>query len=240
MTAFPLIDAARELRKTLEVEDFFSGQVAYVYNPLDYASEPHETYLRAFGTGQKAHLFLGMNPGPWGMAQTGVPFGEIDHVIHWMGIDGTVRNPENMHPKKPVHGFACTRSEVSGKRFWGLMKQRYPEAKNFFKDHFVANYCPLLFLDEKGRNLTPDKLPKALRDIIDAACDRHLIRTVETLRPEVLIGIGIYAEKKMKSLFGDSLRIVSILHPSPASPRANRGWQDETVQRLVGCGIWRE
>lgn len=53
----------------------FSEPTAFVYNPLDYAWGIHEKYLKLAGQGKKKVIFLGMNPGPFGMAQTGVPFG---------------------------------------------------------------------------------------------------------------------------------------------------------------------
>lgn len=53
----------------------FGPPVQYVYNPLEYAWETHrcyaERYCRGGPRGQRV-LFLGMNPGPYGMAQTGV------------------------------------------------------------------------------------------------------------------------------------------------------------------------
>ena len=240
MNTSPLVSAARDLCAALKPARFLSDTVACVYNPLEYAAGPHETYLRSFGGGKKRCLFLGMNPGPWGMAQTGIPFGEIEHVRSWMGISGTVRPPEKTHPRKPVSGFSCTRSEVSGRRFWGLMKKRYPAAGDFFAEHFVANYCPLLFLDSSGRNITPDKLSKEQRNLLEEACNLHLFRTVEILGPEYLVGVGLYAEKKMKTLFSDEYHILSILHPSPASPKANRGWEEEAVRALVEAGVWTE
>ncbi|MBN2049902.1 MAG: single-stranded DNA-binding protein [Spirochaetales bacterium] len=238
MSLSPLVKAARELANALDSEDFLSSSVAYVYNPLTYAREPHETYLTTYGSGNPRFLFLGMNPGPWGMAQTGVPFGEVDLVRSWLQITGTVRQPANTHPKKPVGGFSCSRSEVSGRRLWGLMKNRFGVAVHFFHDHFVANYCPLLFLDEHGRNITPDKLPKEKQLIIEEACNTHLTAVVETLQPQSLIGVGTYAEKKLKALFGGSLEVLSILHPSPASPRANRGWEEEATKQLIESGVW--
>jgi len=42
-----------------------------------------------------------MNPGPWGMAQTGVPFGEINAVKDWLGINAEVDKPQKQHPKRP-------------------------------------------------------------------------------------------------------------------------------------------
>ncbi|XP_041320208.1 single-strand selective monofunctional uracil DNA glycosylase-like, partial [Pyrgilauda ruficollis] len=41
--------------------------VAAVYAPLEYAWEPHRRFVRRFLRSPKAVLFLGMNPGPFGM-----------------------------------------------------------------------------------------------------------------------------------------------------------------------------
>lgn len=152
-----LIAAARTLSDQLAALSF-AAPVSHVYNPLDYARSPHELYLSRFASTRKRIVFLGMNPGPFGMVQTGVPFGEIDAVRNWMGIAAPVAKPAIENPKRPIEGFACLRSEVSGRRLWGLFSQRFPRAEDFFAEHFVANYCPLAFFDQ-GRNLTPDKLP---------------------------------------------------------------------------------
>jgi len=214
---------------------------SWVYNPLSYAWEAHRMYLRACGSTEKRILFLGMNPGPWGMAQTGVPFGEVRAVRSWMGIEAPVGRPEHEHPKRPVSGFDCPRSEVSGRRLWGLMEKRYPQAGDFFREHFVANYCPLLFFDDSGKNITPDKLPASMSADLDGMCMEHLVNVIEALRPDWLIGIGVYAAEKLETASRKSLRtcrVGKILHPSPASPRANRGWEAQAEESLISYGIW--
>lgn len=203
----------------------FDAPVAHVYNPLDYAREPHDRYLERFGTGTREVLLVGMNPGPFGMAQTGVPFGEIALVRDWMGITGTVTQPTNPHPKRPIQGFACTRSEVSGARLWGWARDRFGAPENFFARFFVANYCPLVFMEAGGRNRTPDKLPATERDALFAVCDEALRATVRALRPRIVVGVGAFARQRAEAaLAGMDCVIGTVLHPSPASPIANRGW----------------
>src|SRR6185295_18463722 len=136
----------------------FSLPVTHVYNPLVYAWRAHEAYLRNYGGKRKRVIFLGMNPGPFGMAQTGVPFGEINAVRDWLKIGARIDRPPREHPKRMIEGFACRRSEVSGLRLWGLFAKQFGRADGFFAGHFVANYCPLSFLEASGRNRTPDKL----------------------------------------------------------------------------------
>jgi single-strand selective monofunctional uracil DNA glycosylase len=234
-----LITAAAALRDAVNRLQF-APPVAHVYNPLDYAWAPHEAYLRAFGRGPKRVIFLGMNPGPFGMAQIGVPFGEIAAVRDWMKITAPVKRPKNEHPKRPVEGFACARSEVSGQRLWGLFAKQYPDAKDFFAQHFVANFCPLAFIEAGGRNHTPDKMPAGETAALYAACDAHLREVVQALQPEWLIGVGAFAQKRAELIFaGQGLKIGTILHPSPASPAANRDWAGKASAQLRQLGIWR-
>jgi single-strand selective monofunctional uracil DNA glycosylase len=235
-----MIKAGRELGAAV-ARIKFQTPVTHVYNPLDYAWEPHEAYLRKFANSRKRVVFLGMNPGPFGMVQTGVPFGEITAVRAWMHIEATVGKPRREHPKRPVVGFLCPRSEVSGKRLWGLFADRFASAEKFFADHFVINYCPLAFLDKDGRNLTPNRLPAGQAATLCAVCDQHLCRAVEILRPEWLIGIGDFAEKRARLLLEEmtALKIGRILHPSPASPAANKDWARRATDELKALGIWK-
>jgi len=233
------VAAARELSAAVDRLKFQSP-VAYVYNPLAYAWTPHELYLAKHAASRKRVMFLGMNPGPFGMAQTGVPFGEIAAVRDWIGVSSDVAQPKKIHPKRPIEGFACTRSEVSGRRLWGLFAERFGTAEKFFEDHFVANYCPLAFMDEGGRNLTPDKFPAADADPLYAVCDEHLRALVSALKPEWVIGVGDFAEKRAReALEGMNVQFGKVLHPSPASPAANRGWSAAATKQLKALGIWK-
>ena len=236
MTA-QLVDAARKLNEAV-ARLKFPQPVAHVYNPLDYAWAGHEAYLRKFGRGPKRVVFLGMNPGPFGMMQTGVPFGEIAAVRDWLGIAAEIRTPSLQHPKRPIFGFQCERSEVSGQRLWGLFAERFKTPERFFREYFVANYCPLAFLEKSGRNLTPDKLPSRSIAALHAACDVHLRAVVRALQPEWIIGVGDFALRRASETFPDAPRIGKILHPSPASPAANRGWSAMAERQLKELGVW--
>ncbi|HEX2253692.1 MAG TPA: uracil-DNA glycosylase family protein [Thermoanaerobaculia bacterium] len=222
-----------------DLEDLaFGPPVTHVYNPAVYAREPHAAFLERFGAAPKEVLLVGMNPGPWGMAQTGVPFGEVGVVRDWLGISGAVGRPDPEHPKRRVQGFGCTRSEVSGSRLWGWVRERFGAPERFFARFFLHNYCPLVFLEESGRNRTPDKLPAAEREPLFAACDRALVRTVEHLAPRWVVGIGAFAEARARqALAGRPVEIGRVLHPSPASPLANRDWGGQVDRALAELGI---
>ena len=215
--------------------------VAHATNPLDYAWPHHEQYLSKWGIYGSKTLLLGMNPGPWGMTQTGIPFGEIPAVRDWMKITGEVKSPEFEHPKRPVEGIYCTRSEVSGRRLWGLFAEKFGNPENFFEDHFVLNYCPLVFMEESGKNRTPDKLPVNERENLDQICDIHLMKVIEALQPEWVVGVGAFAESKLISITEKMVtppKVTRILHPSPASPAANRDWSGTAQKQLNEKGVW--
>lgn len=216
----------------------FAPPVACVYNPLIYAWAPFERYLELYAKGPKEALLLGMNPGPWGMAQTGVPFGEVSIARDWLGLEAPVGRPQPEHPKRPISGFACLRSEVSGKRLWGWARAEFGTPERFFERFFIANYCPLVFMEESGRNFTPDKLPARERLGLEAVCDRALARLVRHLKVKRVIGVGDFAQKRAReALAGTDVIIGKILHPSPASPAANRGWAQAARAMLIEQGV---
>lgn len=235
-----LIASTRRLSEALAALDF-AAPVACVYRPLEYAWRPHRRYLERYGKGPKRVVFLGMNPGPFGMVQTGVPFGEVAAVRDWMGIEEPVGKPAAEHAKRPVEGFNCTRSEVSGRRLWGLFAERFGTADDFFRKHFVLNYCPLVWMGASGANLTPDKLSAAEMAPVERACLAHLGEVIALLRPSFLIGVGAFAEERLRRAAeecGSSAKLGRILHPSPASPAANRGWAQAASRQLAEQGVW--
>ena len=238
-TGAQVLEAAAKLRDAVD-QLKFTAPVTHIYTPFDYAWAAHEQYVTRCAAHPKRILLLGMNPGPFGMAQTGIPFGEIKATRDWMGIRAEVRRPPREHPKRPVLGFDCPRCEVSGQRLWGLFAQRFESAPNFFREHYVVNYCPLAFLSETGSNLTPDKLPKREVERLFTACDEHLRQVVKALRPQWVVGVGGFAAERVGHLIKDfpGLQSAQILHPSPASPAANRNWAGLATEQLERAGVW--
>jgi len=233
-----LVKAARTLATTVD-RLRFRPSIPYVYNPLAYAWAAHERYLRQFGGSPKRVVFLGMNPGPFGMVQTGIPFGEVAAVRDWMAITTRIGRARREHSRRPVEGFACERSEVSGRRLWRLFAQRFGTAEKFFADHLVVNYCPLAFFDERGRNVTPDRLPGSQTKQLFVACDQHLREVILALQPDWIVAVGEFADKRARlALTGVDVKFGKILHPSPASPAANRDWAGAATRQLQGLGIW--
>jgi single-strand selective monofunctional uracil DNA glycosylase len=239
-----LVTLARRLKDA--VKDYPErapiGKAAYILNPLDYAWKHHRDYTKRYGpseSGQIEAVLVGMNPGPWGMAQTGVPFGSPDVADEFLGIRGPVKAPARVHPKRPILGWEGTRTEVSGRRLWGGVRDCFGSPEAFFARFFVLNFCPLVFQSETGANLTPDKLPKAALASCQEACEQHLGDVLEAIGPKTAIGVGKWAEKQLKGVIdarGLSIDVASVLHPSPASPAANRGWLPAARKQLAAIG----
>ncbi|HET7631609.1 MAG TPA: uracil-DNA glycosylase family protein [Gemmatimonadaceae bacterium] len=205
---------------------------SHVYNPLLYAWTAHREYLRRYGAARGRVLLLGMNPGPWGMAQTGVPFGDVAMVREWFGIETRLgRVLPTQHPKYPILGMACARNEGSGSRLWRWASERLGSPDEFFARFFVWNYCPLLFIKD-GRNLTPEHLNRHERDALTALCDRALADVVRALAPTAVVGIGRYAQQRATEVLGADADVRYLLHPSPANPKANREWPALAEQAL--------
>ena len=219
-----LVSIAERLRERTRHQRF-APPVACVYAPLDYAWAPHRLYLERYGAAPREVLFVGMNPGPFGMVQTGVPFGDVAMVRDWLGIEAPVERPVREHPKRPVRGFGVGRGEVSGARFWGWAQARFGRPERFFRRAFVWNYCPLCFVGATARNLTPDTLARAERDPLFAACDDALAAVIAHFRCELVVGVGRFAARRAAPLAAAAgARCGAAPHPSPASPAANRGW----------------
>jgi single-strand selective monofunctional uracil DNA glycosylase len=217
----------------------FAAPITHVYNPLVYAWAAHRQYLRRFGTATPREIVLvGMNPGPWGMAQTGVPFGAVEMVRDWIGIDAHVGRPEYEHPRRPISGFACTRNEVSGQRVWGWARDTFCRPEKFFARFFIINYCPLCFFERSGSNRTPDKLPRRERLALYQVCDAALKAMAEYLQPSYVVGIGRFAQERVHAvLAGGPIKLGGAPHPSPANPGANRGWARQFQHALKTLGI---
>jgi single-strand selective monofunctional uracil DNA glycosylase len=210
--------------------------VAHVTNPLDYAWELHEQFITKWaGCGAKT-LLLGMNPGPYGMAQTGVPFGATKMATDVLGMEPVeLQTPSGAHPKRPIQGLSMERQEVSGTRFWTFMVEHFGSIESTFSNIFVVNHCPLLILGETGRNITPVDIPKSIINPILDLCDQHLKSVVDIMGIERIVGVGNYAKKRAKTIVPE-LDIDAMWHPSPASPLANRNggadWRANVASKL--------
>ena len=220
-SAASLRDDVRPIGRRLVSE----GSVDVCYNPLDYAWDAHEAYLMQMGGSGARTVILGMNPGPHGMGQMGIPFAATSVVRDLLGITGIpVNQPEAADLRRPVVGLEYPREEVSGTRLWGLLAEHYGDAGAIASSVFLVNHCPLmLFSGPRAANITPDKVGGKSAQALLERCDQHLREVVVALDAQRVIGVGRFAESRARSaLTDDAVEVVGCWHPSPASPLANR------------------
>ena len=227
-----LRDATNELSEKL-LKD--CKQIDWIYNPLDYAWNPHKEWIQRFaGNGAKT-LLVGMNP-RHGMGNTGVPFGCPEQVREFLSITGLkVNQPPRIHPKRTVYGLECPKPEVSGRRIWSSLAEHFGTPEEVSREIYIVNHCPLWMFNEAGQNITPDKLTGKAAGELKTICDQHLRTVVSVMGINRVIGVGRYAQKQAAALF-DEIEVDWVPHPSPASPFANRNggadWRAEFKEKL--------
>ena len=201
-------------------------QIDWAYNPLDYAWEPHQEYIKRYGGLGAKTVMLGMNPGH-GMGNTGIPFGCPEQVKKYLKIKNLeVKQPNSLHPKRPVYGLDCPKPEVSGRRIWGLLSELYGTPEDALSNVYIINHFPLWMFNDSGQNITPNKLPSSNAKELFECCDSHLLDVVDALGANRIIGVGAYAESMARKALDKAERthilLEKIPHPSPANPLANK------------------
>ncbi|KAF7991960.1 hypothetical protein HCN44_010761 [Aphidius gifuensis] len=204
----------------------YNNPIDYIYCPIIYAKTVHFNYLNKYCRDKKNIMILGMNPGPWGMSQTGVPFGEINIVIDWLKINGHIDKPKRQHEQRQVDGFSCKRSEISGRKFWSLFKKLSNNPDTFFRHCFLRNFFKptIIIIIIAG----PEQ--KKLQEF----CDQALIEVIKILDVKVIIGVGRFSEQRAKKVVKTaklSTKVLWMIHPSPRAT-IGKNWQNLTLDFL--------
>ncbi len=72
-----------------------------------------------------------------------------------------------------------------------------------------------------GANVTPDKLAAAEMRPVEDASLAHLRQVIAILNPQFLIGVGAYAEQRLRE----------------AAPTSNRDWAGTARKQLIEAGV---
>lgn len=240
-----LRDRTRQLSDELDAIGPPPGIAAY--NPLAYARAAHERYLELFG-GPRRLLIVGMNPGPWGMVQTGVPFGNVETARTILGFGGSfdvdiVGQPAQALDIRPVQGFRCQRDEVSGRRFWsGLAPlwvkpgddkiQPRPPGQFFGDAGMTAEQVAALQFDRQlvrmlGEVFVMNLCPLAFFDIAASAANVTPDKLPQPWRDR-LVGDGSPCARYL-------VEIVALLRP--AAVVVMGAWVERTVARWTDTRI---
>lgn len=170
-----------------------------------------------------------------------VPFGEIESVRNWLHITGPVgKPPKELHSRR-VEGFNCSRSEISGARFWGLFKKLCGKPENFFRSSFVYNYLPQQWMRSNGANVTPGEFSALDMTALFDICDPIFIKVLEIYEVEIIIAIGKFCEKRAqkalkKYLPESKIQILYLPHPSPRAVN-NTNWEEKALESLKNFNL---
>ncbi|XP_017774188.1 PREDICTED: single-strand selective monofunctional uracil DNA glycosylase-like [Nicrophorus vespilloides] len=230
MLSDKLLTLDEQLCQQINLLEFDSEKVEYVYNPLEYAYNGYSQFVKKYLDTSKHILFVGMNPGPYGMCQTGIPFGDVNTVQNWFEINVEVNRPRRECPERPVLGLECKRVEQSGKRLWEYFRKKCGLPEHFFRNAFILNYCPLGFFDANGKNITPNNLKVANKRKIQQICDQYMLHVLQLLECKIVVGIGRYAQERMDNILKTSNLDVQLLymkHPSPLAGTTDQ-WIEDT------------
>ncbi|XP_013171163.1 PREDICTED: single-strand selective monofunctional uracil DNA glycosylase [Papilio xuthus] len=226
-----------DLNNKLEIFQF-PAAIKCIYNPTIYARHTFEMYVRKYCNTKKSIMFFGMNPGPFGMSQTGVPFGDVSSVREWLGIEGPVGKPPKELETRPVRGFECTRTEISGKRFWGLLKEICGTPEKFFESSFVYNYLNQQWMKTNGCNLTPGDFKVTEMKALYEICDPIFIKVLELYNVQTIIAVGKFCETRAHKAIeaylpskGKTIKVLYLPHPSPRTVN-NNNWDEKALEYL--------
>ena len=95
-------------------------------------------------------------------------------------------------------------------------------------------------MNSSGKNIIPSALPKESRKILFDTCDISLKKLVDLLDVEAVVGIGKFACDRARMALKDKpdVKMHLIMHPSPASPAANKDWAGIVKKQLKESGVW--
>ena len=175
------------------------------------------------------------------ISASGVPFGEVSVVNNWLKINGVVGKPKVEHPKRQIEGLNCKKREVSGERFWNFIKSVSGTPEIFFRNCLVYNHCPLIFMGKSGKNVTPPDMKIDVRNKLLQLCDETLKDVIELYSVKHIVGLGRFAETRAKKVVNDNIiknvDVSFLIHPSPASPAANKGWNELAYKTLTDSKV---
>lgn len=151
-----------------------------------------------------------------------------------MGLRGQVDKPPLLHPKRPIEGLESTREEPSGKRLWTLFQKLSNGSLDiFFEQCFVHNFCPLVFFNKNGNNITPNELKAPYKQQIRDECLRITEEILKLIQPEIIVAIGLYVYDTLrKSEYCKTKRLLRLAHPSPRS-LYNNDWPEKAEKFLI-------
>ena len=132
-----------------------------VWNPGSYGAPWHRVFREIYPLRERPILMFGLNPGPYGMGQTGIPFTDVRRLRQCLPKMALTLRERGREPRVPglaprsLRRFFTREFESSAVRVYRFLELGWGSAEKGWRSVGVANSCPLLFLDPEGRNQTP-------------------------------------------------------------------------------------
>jgi len=209
-------------------------------DPTSYAFGNYTRFMQLAASGPRLALFVGMNPGPHGMAQTGIPFGDVDTARVLLGGADTIDPLPGLRAASGAawdcKGLAYHRGEQSGMRLWSALSQLCGSPQAALERCCIVNYCPLYMVGPELENITPSDLPRRhdITRALEAACDEHLRQLVLGLEVKTVLSFGSYAHASARrALSGFPVDFYTTPHPSPRRGSAAE-WIASALPLLAG------
>jgi len=219
------------------------GAGLQVWNPALYALDIYQEYLTKFPPEPGAILALGLNPGPYGMAQTGIPFTDCRTASGALGMEMTIpgKAPDDLISRlKKANGKWRGTYERSSLGMYRFLILAWGDIKTAYRNWFVGNPCPLLFLDPERWNVTPaDPRLRRMKEVGELR-QRAVIGFSEILNPRGIVCFGkdvakAVGEVAIRQVGPD--RVVFYEHPARAVPEKwAAGLLQELTQRQLLTG----
>jgi single-strand selective monofunctional uracil DNA glycosylase len=211
-----------------------------IWNPGLYAASWHALFRKEYPASAGCILVFGLNPGPYGMAQTGIPFTDLKRLREHLprlakglerrgcSLAGVGLAPRSLRP------YLSRTFESSAVRVYRFLSRGWGSAEDGWRSVVVANPCSLLFMDAAGENRTPADLVGAvsrrtgslvaarrLRERCNALRRLAAREAVRVLSPRGVVLLGKDAQRAMQTGIAPLLGPDSILgweHPARAVP----------------------
>ncbi len=228
-----------------------------IWNPGLYGETWHARFRRLYRPGQHPLVVFGLNPGPYGMAQTGIPFTDIRRLVSALpDLAAELRGrgervePPGLAPPG-LRPYLSRSFESSAVRVYRFLKKGWGGAERGWTEVVVANPCTLLFIDPaEGKNRTPADLARAarlrgsgrdqVRELVESFGRiriRCAVESIEALSPRgaILLGKDVQAAlgPALRRILGEA-RVIPWEHPARAVPES---WASGLLSALRRRGL---
>ena len=206
-----------------------------VWNPQLYGLPLYRRFATEhLPTSRGAIVALGLNPGKYGMSQTGIPFTDVTRAARV----GIAIEPPGLAPASLRPFLKSYRVERSSASVYNLLDALWGGPAEGWRRLWAVAPCGLLFLEPDGTNVTPADARLARRDDVRELRLRVIRESVEAARPRGVLLLGQDVARVAADALGDVETLV-VDHPVARGPgRRGPAWWAGVVAQAVRARGW--